>query len=480
MDQRMVMAPRMIQSMEILQLPLLALQERIEQEMLENPVLELREREPSVETSPTEERYESEHALKVGEDKNKADDFERLNNVDEDWNDYMSRSSYVPRSGGGVDADGRDRKLDAMANTAAPAQNLNEYLHDQWAFVEADDAVKAAGTAIIDHIEDTGYLRVELASVQEHVRQKVTAEQLEEALRLVQILDPTGVGARNLGECMLIQLANMDGDYALAMELIRDHLKDIEMNRFPAIAKKTGHEIAEIQDALKVVARLDTRPGLQIGRHDVQYVTPDVIVDYDEENDIYVARLADGSMPDLRISRTYTKMMKDGGLSGDAKDFLRNNVRSARWIIESIEQRKTTLLRVVNHVLANQRDFFDKGAAFLRPLPMVDVAETLGIHVGTVSRAVSGKYMQTPIGIFPLRYFFSGGTENAAGESVSWDAIKAKLQEIVDNEDKNNPFNDDDLVDELKKKGIKLARRTVAKYRGLMNIPPARRRKQFV
>jgi RNA polymerase sigma-54 factor len=154
-------------------------------------------------------------------------------------------------------------------------------------------------------------------------------------------------------------------------------------------------------------------------------------------------------------------------------------VRSARWIIESIEQRKITLLRVVNHVLENQREFFDHGPLHLKPLPMVDVAEVLGIHVGTVSRAVSGKYMQTPIGIFPLRYFFSGGTETANGESVSWDAVKAKLQEIIDNEDKKKPFNDDELVVQLKEHGITLARRTVAKYRSTMNIPPARRRKEF-
>jgi len=172
-------------------------------------------------------------------------------------------------------------------------------------------------------------------------------------------------------------------------------------------------------------------------------------------------------------------MFQKGQMNKQAREFVQNSVRSARWLIEAVEQRKATLLRVVNHVLQNQRDFFDNGPLYLKPLPMVEVAQSLGIHVGTVSRAVSGKYMQTPIGIFPLRYFFSSGTENAEGQSVSWDAVKAKLQQIIDGEDKQNPFSDDDLVVELARQGLTLARRTVAKYRTLMNIPTARRRKQY-
>jgi RNA polymerase sigma-54 factor len=172
-------------------------------------------------------------------------------------------------------------------------------------------------------------------------------------------------------------------------------------------------------------------------------------------------------------------LRENGEVPADAKSFLQNSVRSARWLIESIEQRKATLMRVVNHVLKTQRDFFDQGPLHLKPLPMVDVADVLGIHVGTVSRAVSGKYLQTPIGIFPLRYFFSGGTETAAGEGVSWDAVKAKLQEIIETEDKTNPLRDDELVKKLKDQGLTLARRTIAKYRNLMQIPPARRRKIF-
>ena len=176
----------------------------------------------------------------------------------------------------------------------------------------------------------------------------------------------------------------------------------------------------------------------------------------------------------------YSKMIKTGQMSEKAKEYLQNNARSARWLIESIEQRKATVLRVVNHVVQNQREFMEKGSLYLKPLPMVKVAEVLGIHVGTVSRAVSGKYIQTPVGIYPLRYFFSGGTETPAGESFSWDAVRTKLRGIINDEDKTNPLSDDELVTRLKDEGLTLARRTVAKYRNLLKIPPARRRKQYL
>ena len=484
MDQRMVLAPRMIQSMEILQLPLLALQERIEQEMLANPVLELEEpageqttQEVDQENSATNSNTtESEQSLSIKDDNSNKEDFQRLDNLGSDYDDYLERANISPRRSSPGD---RDPKMEAMQNTAAPGQSLNEFLHEQWLFVECEPVIKKAGDVIIDYIGETGYLSVELSSLAEHVRQPITSSQLEQALSMVQKLDPAGVGGRNLAECLLIQLQNTDADRSLEIELVKNHLKDIEMNRFPAIARKIGRSINDIKHSLQIISHLDPHPGMQVGSHNTTYIMPEIIVEYDEENDNYHARLSDGSTPSLRINNLYGKMLKDNKLTRDTKEYLKNRVRSARWLIESIEQRKATLLRVVNHVLRNQRDFFDHGPQYLKPLPMVSVAAELGIHVGTVSRAVSGKYLQTPIGIYALRYFFSGGTETANGNSVSWDAVRAKLQEIIDNEDKSSPFNDDQLVQELQKHGLKLARRTIAKYRGLMNVPPARRRRVF-
>jgi len=487
MDQRMVMAPHMIQSMEILQLPLMALQERIEQEMLSNPVLEMED--PIAESSEPQtaedaftsdnEIPDSEKSLLIRDDNNKKDDFQRLDNVGSDYDDYLTRSFYVqPRRGN----DSRDVKHEAMQNVAAPSQSLNEYLHGQWAFVDCEPIIKSIGSVIIDFIDETGYLSVDLDSIREQVHESVTSEQTKKALSMVQTLEPAGVAARDLAECLLLQLkaANNNDNDQLEVELIKNHLKDIEMNRYPAVARKTGRTINEIKRAIHVISRLDPRPGMQIGDHSMAYIVPDVIVEYDENNDIYTARLSDGNNPILRINTSYGRMLRENGeVPADAKSFLQNSVRSARWLIESIEQRKATLMRVVNHVLKTQRDFFDQGPLHLKPLPMIDVADVLGIHVGTVSRAVSGKYLQTPIGIFPLRYFFSGGTETDAGEGVSWDAVKAKLQEIIETENKTNPLRDDELVEKLKDQGLTLARRTIAKYRNLMKIPPARRRKIF-
>jgi RNA polymerase sigma-54 factor len=467
--------------MEILQLPILALQERIEQEMLSNPVLEYEESGQSDSPAPESavgqtEVVEGEKSLYIKEDNNKREEFERLGNVDSDYEDYLSRSSYVQSRRAGNEP---DRKLEAMQNTAAPGQSLNEYMHDQWMFVECDPMLKRAGGLIVDAIDAAGYLGVELETLRNNAREEITLEQMEEALRLVQTLEPIGVGARNLPECMVVQLRNSGEDRSFEMELIEHHLKDIEMNRYPVIARKMGRSMAEIQAAIKVISRLDPRPGLQISRDDTPHIIPDIIVEYDEENDAYEARLTDGSMPALKVSQMYRDMIKKGQLPSDAKEFLQNNVRSAKWLIESIEQRRATLLRVVNHVLKTQREFMESGPLHLKPLPMVDVAQELGIHVGTVSRAVAGKYIQMPNGIHPLRYFFCGGTETAKGDSISWDAVKAKLEEVINNEDKSKPFSDDDLVIEMQKHGLQLARRTVAKYRSLLNIPPARRRKEY-
>ena len=486
LEQRMKLAPRMIQSMEILQLPLLALQERIEQEMLSNPVLELEEpteteayEGPENGVTPeqaeaTAERTEGEQVLQIGEDNSKKDDFQRIEGLN-DFGDYLDRSEYIKSQ----PAQERDRKLEAMQNTAAPDQSLTDRLLQQWSFIECPPLIQKAGRVIIEHIEDTGYLSLPLEELIEHVREPITKSQMENALRLVQTLEPSGVGARALPECLLIQLRNDPADRGLEIELVTNYLKDIENNRFPAIVRKTGRSLEEIKAAIVHLGKLHPRPGLAVSNRHIPYIIPDIFIEYDEIADQYTARLADGSTPNLRINNMYASMIKQGQLPTTAKEFLQNSVRSAKWLIESIEQRKATLLRVVNLVIRTQRDFLDHGPLHLHPLPMVDVAAELGIHVGTVSRAVSGKYMQTPNGIFPLRYFFSGGTETAGGESVSWDAIKAQLQEIVNAEDKNNPLNDDELVEKLTQAGITVARRTVAKYRALLNIPPARRRKEF-
>ena len=273
--------------------------------------------------------------------------------------------------------------------------------------------------------------------------------------------------------------ADDDGKLSISRTLVSEHLKDIEANRYPKIAKATELSIEQIKDAVHGLRQFHPHPGRLLAADTVRTITPDAVIEYDEENDTYTARLTRDRFPSLYINRAYQKMVRDRAVEKKTRQFIGNNLRSATWLIDAIEQRNSTLLRVINVVLAAQREYFDQGPQALRPLPMTLVADQLGIHVATVSRAVSEKYLQTPRGIVPLRMFFSGGTETESGESMSWAAVQAKLEQIIDEEDKSDPLSDDALVEELKKNGIDIARRTVAKYRKQLNIPTARQRRLY-
>jgi len=251
------------------------------------------------------------------------------------------------------------------------------------------------------------------------------------------------------------------------------------MNRYPQISRKLDVPIEAIQKAVHGLRRLNPYPGKQIGRSDNPAVTPDAVIYYDPETDKYEIEMTHDPAPNLHVSALWKKYLKERKGDKKTREFLSNNVRNARWLIESIEQRKSTIMRVIRAVVDAQRDFFDKGQEFLRPLPMVLVADQLGIHVATVSRAVSEKWVQTPRGVFPLRRFFSQGTTSSDGEDMAWGAVQEKLKAVIDNEDKHNPLNDDEIVEKMKEQGIELARRTVAKYRKILDIPTARQRKQF-
>jgi RNA polymerase sigma-54 factor len=492
MEQRQLLTPRMIQSMEILQLPLMALEERIEQELQNNPTLEVREVEPEAraegESAPVEERSEGEQMLTVKED-GSGEDFERLAKISE----FLENEEFNTNTGtsfrqaaSSYDGD-RDKKMDAMNNTADRGLNLTEHLLNQWAFVEVPQNIKRAGEAVINYIDAEGYLRTPLEQIQKESKNPLAIEDLNHAIKLVQDLEPAGVGARDLRECLLLQLSALEDDdelseghdFDLEYALVSDHLKDLEMNRYPQIAKKLGRDIEDIKCAVKRLSRLHPHPGKQIGRDEAPPVTPDAVIYLDEDTGKYEIEMTNDPAPNLYISGMYRRMIKDKGVDKKTREFLANNVRNARWLIESIEQRRSTINRVIRAVVDAQKDFFDKGPEFLKPLPMILVADQLGIHVATVSRAVSEKWIQTPRGVFPLRRFFSGGTTSDAGEDMSWDAVKEKLKIIIAEEDKTNPLNDDEIVEKLKALGIELARRTVAKYRKILNISTARQRKEF-
>ncbi len=498
MSQQMKLTPRMIQSMEILQLSSLALEERIDQELADNPLLEVADVEPddlvgtddSSNSRSDDDVAEGEKPLVVHDngDGDNREDFQRLNDMTEQygqiWDENMSGSSaYRPASTGE-----RDGKMDAMANTAARDQSLTEQLLDQWRYVELDEQTRHAGEFLITFIDDDGYLRTDMEEIFRQAGLGITLEALNDALIFIQKrLEPVGIGACDLAECLIIQIDslideqvdNVDDDLLIARRLVADHQKDIEMNRLPHIAKQTGYTIDQIASGLKRLRRFDPRPGRELTPEHAQVIIPDVIVEYDSVNDTYIAAPCRNRQATLRINPQYRDLSKDRTQEKKTREYLSEKMRSARWLIDSIDQRNHTLMRVVNAVLDVQRDFLDRGTEYLKPLPMVSLADRLGIHVGTVSRAVSGKYIQTPRGIFPLRMFFSGGTESSDGKEMSWQAVQRKLKQIIDEEDKSKPLLDEELVGELEKQGISIKRRTVAKYRNQLDLPPARLRKRF-
>src|SRR4051812_14797748 len=469
-DMRLRMAPRMIQSMEILQLPLMALQERIDQELSENPVLvDLRETpapeaeagEASATSDPAPVEFEGEGGGETG--------------PEDDWSESFGEGPRMSRAALSEEA---DRKHDAMQNMAWRPRSLPDDLADQLGFLDAEPAVRALAEYIIFNLDDNGYFNHDLADAVRDFGGDVTLAQAEEALAMVQRLDPPGVGARNLRECLLLQLTPDVPCRDILQVLVAHHLDDIQQNRLPTIEKKTGIAIDKIKEALEHLRRLNPRPGSQYLPESTQYVVPDLIVEPNEHGE-YEVRLLDDHTPQLAISRYYQKQLKNKATDPAAREFIQKRIQSARWLIESIEQRRNTLLKVARAIIEHQKDFLDKGPEAIEPLKMQQIADRLHAHGTTGSRAVDDKWVQTPRGIFSLKRFFGGGATTADGEEVAWDTIKQKLLEIIAKEDKGNPLSDEEIVEELGRHGFPVARRTVTKYRKALRIPSSRQRKQF-
>jgi RNA polymerase sigma-54 factor len=501
LGQQMKLAPRMIQSMEILQMPLAELQERIEQELENNVTLELveAERDPAdvdrQRAEAEQDAAEDDRPLKV-DDGGGAADFARLDRYAEthpEAADDAPEPREPERDPGAYSRprnDGeRDPKMDAMAAAPARSASLHEQLLDQWALADVDESLRPLGEAIIGFLDDDGFLRTPLETIVDRLpadAPRPAIDRLERALFAVQImLEPPGVAARDLRECLLLQVDSpvLDGaDHAArdaARRIIREHLDDLMQNRLPKIAEKTGLTLDQIKAALELMRTLSLTPARRLVEQSEPPIIPDAIVEYDEEKDRYYAYLNESRLPNLRVNEEYAKMARDKAVPKKDRDFIRTNLVNAQWLLDAVGQRKHTLLRVINVVVDAQRDFFDFGPQALKPLPMTQVADQLGIHVATVSRAVADKYLQTPRGIVPLRRFFSGGLATEGGQDMSYDAVRAALKEVVDAEDKSAPLSDEAIVEALRKRGIEIARRTVAKYRDQLRIPSARMRKTF-
>ena len=484
LSQKQVLAPRMIQSMEILQLPILALEERIEQEIEENPCLDLREDDPDLPSETDEEANledapdapsEGERELVINETTKNEDDFERLMKMDEEWPDHFEDHSRPSR--GEIEESG-ERKLDAMANMVARPQTLQDYLRDQLGWFSIEANLRAMVERIIYNLDSNGYLQGRLEDLLALNATRDDHDLAQQALSLVQKLDPPGVAARNLQECLLLQLTPGMPLFEQLQTLITSHLEDLEHNRLPVISRRTGYSIELIQQALAEIRKLNPKPGADYNNNPVPPVTPDVFVELGDDGK-YQVRLEDGRTPSLFISPYYRKLFAEGQVNNETREYIKRKINSAQWLIDSIQQRRSTVTRVAQAIVDHQTEFLSKGPEAIEPLKMQQIADKVGVHVTTVSRAVDDKWIQTPRGIFPLKRFFCGGTVGADGEEVAWDTIRIKLQELIDNEDKQHPKSDDQLVKDLAEAGVTVARRTVTKYRKAMSIPSSRQRRDW-
>jgi RNA polymerase sigma-54 factor len=484
-EMRMKLAPRMIQSMEILQLPIMALQERINQELDENPTLiqpesgidepaspedlaGAKEQTPADETEGPAEPTTSESDAEY----DPAEEF-----VDDVWRDEYEYSGG-PRISRGASDDEADRKHDAMQNMVARPQTLQDYLEQQIGFFDCPRDVRAIAEFIINNLDTDGRLGMSLDDVVRLSGSGATLDKAEAALRFVQRLDPPGVGARDLRECLLLQLTRDMPHYEMLRVLIGNHLDDIIQNRLPVIERKTGYAMDDIKAVIKSMATLKTRPGADFVAENNHYVVPDILVEQDEEGN-YKVRLEDEHTPHLYISKLYQRLLRDRSADPATREFIQRKIQSARWLIESIEQRRNTIMRVAQAIIDHQREFLDKGADAIHPLKMQEIADRVGVHVTTVSRAVDDKWIQTPRGIFPLKRFFGSGTVTDDGSEVAWEIVRQKLLDIIAGEDKANPLSDDEIVAKFADQGVHIARRTITKYRKILAIPSSRHRKQF-
>ncbi len=486
--QTQTMAPRMIQSMEILRMPLTELQERIEQELIDNPVLEMGERDATLPDENADRATEREpernekvdveqKELVVDESQNNADDFERLVNLHQDVPDHFDER---PRPSANRMQEAGDRAHDFITNVAEKMPTLQDFLLEQLQLMDMESDMMKMCERIISTLnaEDGGYLRVELIDLLPSGASEDDLKLAESALQIVQQLEPTGIASRNLSECLTLQISDDIPYHEEVRTLVMSHLEDLGENRIPQIQKATGYSIEQIEQAKEQLRRLNPKPA---GRFVTQYstnVNPDLWIERGDDGK-YVVKMEEGPGRRLFISKFHRQRIANGQATADEKEFIKKKINSAQWLIDAISQRRSTLIRVAQQIVEHQTDFLDKGPEHIVPLKMQQIADIVEVHVTTVSRAVDDKWIETPRGIFPLKRFFVGGTTTSEGEDVAWDKIRIKLQELVDNEDKSSPLSDDELVKRLKANGFKVARRTVTKYRKKMGIPSSRKRRDW-
>jgi len=456
-----VLSPQLQQSLLILQVPLLELHNLVQQEMETNPVLE----ELPSELSP-EERNGAESSA----DDNFKEEFEKLATLDEEWRDYMAQSgSYT---GGSHEAkDKRQFFFDSIAVQETLQQHLMTQLNQT--VLNASD--RKTEELIIGNIDDNGFLQ----STPEEMALSsgIAKEDFEKMLALIQSFYPPGVGARDLRDCLLIQLQREGKESSLECKIISEHMEDLGKRRFPEIARRMNISVEEVQKCANNIAQLNPRPGQAFAAAPQNYVLPDVTVEKVDGD--YQIILNNEQIPHLRISNIYKDIIAQSDNGSEVKDYVRDKIRSGKFLIRSIHQRQQTISNIAQQIVSRQRDFLDHGSSHLKPMTMKEIADAVGVHETTVSRAVSGKYMATPQGVFEMKYFFTPGYQTATGESMSNTSVKEAILDLVKHEDGNAPLSDQEIVEILSDRGVPIARRTVAKYRTELNILPSNMRRKY-
>lgn len=466
-SQRLVMTPKLQQALKLLQAPTLELQQMLKAEMISNPLLEEVDdlvEEPEKETAADD--FGEENRL----ERDEAEPQEAPESNEEvDWTEFMQQGSDASTTRS------EERHEEFVERVPVSRPSLDEHLSEQLRYRGMGAQAEAIGDYLIGSIDDRGYLTMTVEEVAAELDQPLAL--VEEVLKAIQALDPPGIGARNLRECLLLQLRARGQEGCLSWRIVDIHFDDLVRRRQIDIARALKVPVEEVQAALDMIGTLSPVPGNQVSGADAQYVYPDLIVERVGED--YVVTLNDRNVPRLRISQAYEHVLKDSAAAnGPTREYVVTKLNSARWLIQTIEQRRKTMVKVMRAIVVEQREFFDNGVFHIKPLTLQDIASKIGMHESTVSRVTSGKYVQTPRGVFELKYFFSSGLDTQGGDEISAKSAKAIIAKMIEGEDKHDPVSDQKLMDMLQAQGLEIARRTVAKYREQLNIPNARFRKR--
>ncbi len=454
---KLVLAPQLIQSLKMLQMPLLQLQQTLRLELSINPLLEEIE---TLEETPDDASSETETEESENENKDEID----WDYLFEDQEGYKVKESREPE----------EKRLEGSAQSST---SLYDHLLEQLAFLKFSDDQQLIGEYIIGNVAPDGYLTISSGEMAAEL--EVLESEIEEVLMMIQTFDPAGVAARDVRESLIIQLKEKNLEKTLAYRLVDEHIRDLEKKSTLQLAKIMNASFDKTEKALETIKTLSPTPAY--GRFDAAASTiiPDLIIE--RFGDEYVVQHNDRSVPQLRINAGYKQLIKRGSsTSKDTKAYVRQKLEQARWLLNAINQRRSTMVRVMEAIINEQKEFFEKGTAFLKPLIMDDIARIVEMNVATISRVSSGKYVQTPLGVFEIKYFFNTGIASTDGEDMSKRSVKQRLSEIINSEEVTKPMSDQEIFKRLNEEGIKLARRTVTKYREELGIKPARFRKKVV